>query len=71
LIVPVLLQPAYCTLYASTLLLPLLRALCKMVDPKEAARKKAEESRAAAAAAKMAKHAAGSKKISAFFTAKK
>ncbi|KAF6257115.1 ribonuclease H2, subunit B [Scenedesmus sp. NREL 46B-D3] len=43
----------------------------KVVDPKEAARKKAEESRAAASAAKMAKHAAGSKKISAFFTAKK
>ncbi|WIA18845.1 hypothetical protein OEZ85_003523 [Tetradesmus obliquus] len=43
----------------------------KVIDPKDAARKKAEESRAAAAAAKMAKHAAGSKKISAFFTAKK
>lgn len=45
--------------------------MLQVVDPKEAARKKAEESRAAASAAKMAKHAAGSKKISAFFTAKK
>eukprot|EP00878_Enallax_costatus_P010503 GHUV01010966.1.p1 GENE.GHUV01010966.1~~GHUV01010966.1.p1 ORF type:complete len:282 (+),score=86.47 GHUV01010966.1:441-1286(+) len=41
------------------------------LDPKEAARKKAEETRAAAAAAKLKKDAAGTKKISSFFSAKK
>lgn len=46
-------------------------AVCQALgDPKEAARKKAEASRAAAAAARLAKDAAGSKKISSFFTAK-
>jgi hypothetical protein len=41
------------------------------VDPREAARRKAEETRAAAAAAKMRKDAAGTKKISAFFGVRK
>eukprot|EP00879_Flechtneria_rotunda_P023428 GHRR01024780.1.p1 GENE.GHRR01024780.1~~GHRR01024780.1.p1 ORF type:complete len:214 (+),score=64.21 GHRR01024780.1:1501-2142(+) len=43
----------------------------KVIDPKEAARKKAEESRAATAVAKLGKQAAGSKKISQFFAAVK
>eukprot|EP00877_Chromochloris_zofingiensis_P007918 jgi/Chrzof1/337/Cz01g12030.t1 len=40
------------------------------LDPKEAARKKAEEGRAEARAAKLAKEAAGTKKISNFFARK-
>lgn len=39
------------------------------LDPKEAARRKAEEGRAEAKAARMAKQAEGTRKISSFFTA--